>query len=238
MLQRTQQRRRTMRTGECRRDPPVPAASCPAHRAPVVNRSARVRVLLPLLTVVMAVLLGACAGADSGPANGGSAPTATAAPSPPSSPSPSPTPTTSAEIAEAVGSWYTYGGETAMVSLIKEAVKAQAGRPRSDMELVTLDFGGLMDALSAARLFRSLPDPKTRTAWSAAIEHLDEGAREVLASAPEAGLIQSPQETGQALRGWQTFDKGIKSLKAAQARLHRTFGLKLSPDPWKEERYP
>ncbi|MEU9201434.1 hypothetical protein [Streptomyces sp. NPDC048332] len=123
-----------------------------------------------------------------------------------------------------------------MVSLIKEAVKAQGGRPGAEMELVTLDFGGLMDALSTARLFDSLPDPKTRTAWSAAIDHLDEGAREVLDSAPEVGLIQSPQETGQALRGWHTFDEGIKSLKAAQARLHGTFGLNPSPDPWEAGR--
>lgn len=119
-----------------------------------------------------------------------------------------------------------------MVSLIKEAVKAQSGRPSEDMELVTLDFGGLMDALTTARLFSSLPDPKTRTVWSAAIDQLEAGAREVLDSAPEVGLIQSPQETGQALQGWHTFDEGIKSLKATQARLHRTFGLKASPDPW------
>ncbi|MEU9089331.1 hypothetical protein [Streptomyces sp. NPDC048428] len=119
-----------------------------------------------------------------------------------------------------------------MVSLIKEAMKAQEGRPSAELELVTLDFGGLMDALSTARLFDSLPDPKTRTAWSAAIEHLDEGAREVLDSAPEDRLIQSPQEAAQALRGWRTFDEGIKYLKAAQARLHRTYDLKPSPDPW------
>lgn len=119
-----------------------------------------------------------------------------------------------------------------MVSLIKEAMKAQSGRPNAEMELVTLDFGGLMDALTTARLFSSLPDPKTRTAWSGAIDQLDAGAREVLDSAPEGRLFQSPQETGQALQGWHTFDEGIKSLKAAQARLHHTFGLSPSPDPW------
>lgn len=210
----------------------------------MVNRPGRARaLLLPLLTVVTAaVLLSACAGADSDPANGGATPaaqptpTATSSPSPTAPPSPTatPTPTTAAEIAEAVTSWYTYGGETAMVSLIKEAVKAESGRPSADMELVTLDFGGLMDALTTARLFNSLPDPKTRTDWSGAIDQLEAGAREVLDSAPEDRLIQSPQETGQALQGWHTFDEGIKSLKAAQARLHRTFGLSPSPDPWEE----
>ncbi|WP_328893706.1 hypothetical protein [Streptomyces sp. NBC_00236] len=197
--------------------------------------------MLPLLTVVTAaVLLSACAGAGSDPVNGGATPaaqatsTATTSPSPTPSPTATPTPTTPAEIAEAVTSWYTYGGETAMVSLIKESVKAQSGRPSADMELVTLDFGGLMDALTTARSFSSLPDPKTRTAWSGAIDQLEAGALEVLDSAPEVGLIQSPQETGQALRGWHTFDEGIKSLKAAQARLHRAFGLSPSPDPWEE----
>ncbi|MEE4494548.1 hypothetical protein [Streptomyces sp. BE230] len=246
MLRKSQQLRRTTRTRERERDSPGPATHHPDHQGPVANRPGRTRArLLPLLTVVTAaVLLSACAGADSDPADGGSTPaaqptpTATSSPSPtaPRSPSPSPsatpTPTTAAEIAEAVNSWYTYGGETAMVSLIKEAVKAQSGRPSADMELVTLDFDGLMDALTTARLFSSLPDPKTRAAWSAAIDHLDEGARGVLDSAPEAGLIQSPQETGQALRGWHTFDEGTKSLKAAQARLHHTFGLSPSPDPW------
>ncbi|WP_393063344.1 hypothetical protein [Streptomyces sp. LN549] len=202
-----------------------------------MNRPARVRLLL-LLTVVTAVLLSACAGADPDPAKGGATPaaqptpTATLSTPPPPSPTAAPTPTTAAEIAEAVSSWYAYGGETAMVSLIKEAVKAESGRPDAELDLVILDFDGLMEALNAARLFISLPDPKTRTAWSAAIEYLDEGAREVLDSAPEDSLIQSPAEGGQALRGWHTFDEGIKNLKAAQARLHRTFGLKPSPDPW------
>lgn len=226
-----------MYAGELWRDSPPPAAP-PDGRALAVNRQARVRAVLLVLPMVAAALLSACAGADSGSADGRPTPTATAAssatPAPPPSPSPSPTPTptTTAEIAEAVSSWYTYGGETAMVSLIREAVKAQAGRPRSDMELVTLDFSGLTDALRTARLFSALPDPETRTAWAASIEHLDKGAREVLDSAPKSGLIQSPQETGQALRGWNTFDEGLKNLKAAQTRLHRTFGLKPSPDPW------
>lgn len=240
MLQRTHQLRRTTSTRRRERVSPSPATRRPDHQDPVANRPGRARaLLLPLLTVVTAaVLLSACAGADSDPANGGATPaaqptpTATSSPSPTATPTPTPTPTTAAEIAEAVNSWYTYGGETAMVSLIKEAVKAQSGRPNAEMELVTLDFGGLMDALTTARLFSSLPDPKTRTAWSGAIDQLEAGAREVLDSAPEGRLIQSPQETGQALQGWHTFDEGIKSLKATQARLHRTFGLSPSPDPW------
>lgn len=240
MLRRTQQLRRTTSA----RGPESGSPSPTAHRPDVVNRPGRARaLLLPMLTVVTAaVLLSACAGTDSDPANAGTTPTAqptppattSPSPTPPPSPTATPTPTTAAEIAEAVTSWYTYGGETAMVSLIKEAVKAQSGRPSADMELVTLDFGGLMDALTTARSFSSLPDPKTRTAWSGAIDQLEAGALEVLDSAPEVGLIQSPQETGQALRGWHTFDEGIKSLKAAQARLHRTFGLSPSPDPWEE----
>ncbi|MET7869220.1 hypothetical protein [Streptomyces cyaneofuscatus] len=206
-----------------------------------MNRSRRVRVLLPLLTAVTALSLSACAGAEPDPAKGGVAepigratPTATSSSPPTPSPSPSPTtsPTTAAEIAEAVDQWYVYGGETAMVSLIKEAVKAQAGRPQEELQMVVVDFGGLMEALSTARVFHSLPDPKTRTAWAAAIEHLDEGAREVLGSVPQDRMIQSPRETAQALHGWHTYDKGIKSLKTAQARLDRTFGLKPSPDPW------
>lgn len=245
MLRRTQQLRRTMSTWGGERDSPALATAGrrPDQQGLVMNRRGRVRVLLPLLTAVTALLLGACAGTDSDPAKGGAAqPTsmATLAPSrapsptppPPASPTASPTPTTAAEIAEAVNQWYVYGGETAMVSLIKEAVKAQAGRPGGELDLVTVDFGGLMGALSTARVFRSLPDPKTGTAWAAAIEHLDEGAREVLDSVPKDRLIQSPMETAQALRGWHTYDKGIKSLKTAQARLDRTFGLKPSPDPW------
>ncbi|MEV4881346.1 hypothetical protein [Streptomyces cyaneofuscatus] len=189
----------------------------------------------------MALLLSACAGADPDPAKGGAAqptaqPTSSPSPIPPPPPSPSPTasptPTTAAEIAEAVNHWYVYGGETAMVSLIEEAVKAQAGRPRGELETVTVDFGGLMEALTTARVFRSLPDPKTGTAWAAAIEHLGEGARQVLDGLPKDRMILTPAETGEVLRGWDTYDEGLKSLKAAQARLDRTFGLKPSPDPW------
>ncbi|MER6116062.1 hypothetical protein [Streptomyces sp. NPDC001743] len=204
----------------------------------MTNRPERTRVPL-LLTVVAAVLLTACSGADSDAANGSTTapapptPSATSSPSP--SPSPTPTPTTAAEIAAAVKGWYAYGGETAMVSLIKETVKAQSGRPRNDLHVVIVDFEGLMAALDTARLFRSLPDPKTRTAWTAAIDHLEEGARTVLDSAPETSMIQSPEETAQAARGWHTYDQGIKSLKAAQARLDHTFGLKPSPDPWAVE---
>ncbi|THA78121.1 hypothetical protein E6R60_04220 [Streptomyces sp. A0642] len=208
----------------------------------MTNRPERTRVPL-LLTVVAAVLLTACSGADSDAAKGSTTapapPTPSATSSPPPSPSPSPsptpTPTTAAEIAEAVKGWYAYGGETAMVSLIKETVKAQSGRPRTDLQVVIVDFEGLMAALDTARLFRSLPDPKTRTAWTAAIDHLEEGARTVLDSAPETSLIQSPDETAQAARGWHTFDEGTKNLKAAQARLDHAFGLKPSPDPWAAE---
>ncbi|MFI1481746.1 hypothetical protein [Streptomyces sp. NPDC020747] len=234
MSRRTQQLRRTTSTRGHDGDRPSPPARRPDRQDPTTNRPGRVRVPL-LLTVVTAVLLSACAGADSDPAEGGATPaarptpTATSSPTPPPSPAAAPTPTTAAEIAEAVDDWYVYGGETAMVSLTKEAVKAQAGRPSAETNVVTLDFGGLMVALDTARVFGSLPDPWTRTAWSAAIEHLDQGAREVLDSAPEDSLIQSPAEAGQALRGWHTFDK---SLKAAQARLHRVFGLQPSPDPW------
>ncbi|MER6019506.1 hypothetical protein [Streptomyces anulatus] len=203
-----------------------------------------------LLTVVTAVLLTACAGAASGPAPGGATPPARPTPTAPSSPTPSsprpwspttspttsPTPSTAAEITEAVTQWYEYGGGTAMVSLIEEAGKAQSGRAGEDEEfaLVILDFSGLDEALSTARLFGSIPDPKTQKTWSAAIEHLDEGAREVLASAPEGRTFQSPAEAGQALRGWNTFDEGLKSLKRTVARLDRTFGLKPPSDPWEK----
>lgn len=78
------------------------------------------------------------------------------------------------------------------------------------------------------------PRPKTQRTWSAAIERLDEGSREVLASAPEGTTFQSPAEAGQALRGWTTFDEGLKSLKKTGARLDRTFGLKPPSDPWEE----
>ncbi|MFF2233782.1 hypothetical protein [Streptomyces anulatus] len=197
-----------------------------------------------LLTVVTAVLLTACAGAASGTASGGATPparptlAATSSPTPssarPSSPTTSPTPSTAAEITEAVTQWYEYGGGTAMVSLIEEAGKAQSGRAGEEEEfaLVILDFSGLDEALGTARLFGSIPDTKTQKTWSAAIEHLDEGAREVLASAPEGRTFQSPAEAGQALRGWNTFDEGLKSLKKTVARLDRTFGLKPPSDPW------
>ncbi|MFE1362907.1 hypothetical protein ACFW84_01510 [Streptomyces anulatus] len=199
-----------------------------------------------LLTVVTSVLLTACAGADSDPASGGSTPsarptpTATSSPTPsstrPSSPTTSPTPSTAAEITEAVTQWYEYGGGTAMVSLIEEAEKAQSGRPGEEEEfaLVILDFSGLDEALGTARLFGSIPDPKTQKTWSAAIERLDEGASEVLASAPEGRTFQSPTEAGQALRGWNTFDEGLKNLKKTVARLDRTFGLKPPSDPWEK----
>lgn len=195
-----------------------------------------------LLTVVTAVLLTACAGADSAPDAGGTkpparpTPTATSSPTRPPSPTASPTPSTAAEMTEAVTHWYEYGGETAMVSLIKEAEKSQSGRPSEEEEfdLVILDFTGLEEALSTARLFGSIPDPKTQRTWSAAIERLDEGSREVLASAPEGTTFQSPAEAGQALRGWTTFDEGLKSLKKTGARLDRTFGLKPPSDPWEE----
>ncbi|CAM5600504.1 hypothetical protein SMICM304S_07080 [Streptomyces microflavus] len=89
-----------------------------------------------------------------------------------------------------------------MVSLIEEARNAESGRPREALELMVLDFGGLTDALSTARLMGPIPDPKTQSAWAAAIEHLDGAVREVLASVPKDGrTIQSLQETGQMLPG-------------------------------------
>lgn len=123
-----------------------------------------------------------------------------------------------------------------MVSLIEEAEKAQSGRPGEEEEfaLVILDFSGLDEALGTARLFGSIPDPKTQKTWSDAIDRLDEGAREVLASAPEGRTFQSPTEAGQALRGWNTFDEGLKSLKKTVARLDRAFGLKPPSDPWEK----
>ncbi|MFJ9111954.1 hypothetical protein [Streptomyces sp. NPDC102283] len=139
-------------------------------------------------------------------------------------------------MAEAVTHWYRYGGETAMVSLIEEAVKAQSGRPgeSEDFALVILDFSGLEGALSTVRMLGSIPDPRTQRTWSAALDRLDEGSREVLASAPEGRTFQSPAEAGQALRGWNTFDEGLKSLKKTESRLDRTFGLKPPSDPWGE----
>ncbi|WP_406484362.1 hypothetical protein [Streptomyces microflavus] len=203
-----------------------------------MTRPGRARVAL-LLTVVTAALLTACTGTDADPAGAEATPTTrptsspTPTPSSPPSPTASPTPSTAAEIAEAVDKWYTYGGETAVVSLIEEARNAESDRPREAFELVVLDFDGLTDALGTARLMGPIPDPRTQTAWAAAIEHLDGAVREVLASVPKDGrTIQSPQETGQMLRGWSTFDEGIKSLKAAQALLNRRFGLKPSVDPW------
>ncbi|MFI5808187.1 hypothetical protein [Streptomyces sp. NPDC051561] len=211
-----------------------------------MTRPGRARVAL-LLTVVTAALLTACTGTDTDQARTDSAPATQPTPAsppapaspPPPSPTASPTPSTAAEIAEAVAKWYTYGGETAMIRLIKEARNAESARPREAFEFVTLDFGGLNDALSTARLMGSLPDPKTQTAWAAAIEDLDGAVRAALDSVPKDGrTFQSPQETGQLLRGWSTLDKGIKSLKATQALLNRRFGLKPSVDPWKGELSP
>ncbi|MFD8800194.1 hypothetical protein [Streptomyces atroolivaceus] len=205
-----------------------------------MNGAERLRV--PLLVVVSAVLFTGCAGAGSEPAPPGAtqtvrpdpAPSAPTPSTPAPSPTPSPTPSTAAEIAEGVTHWYEYGGETAMVSLINEAAEVRAGRPDEPLDLVTLDFGDLMNALDTARMLGSVPDPETRTAWSLAVEQLDAGARELLGSAPENSLFQSPEQAGQAWRGWHTFDEGIKSLKAAEARLRDAFGLKPPSDPWAE----
>ncbi|MDX2916805.1 MULTISPECIES: hypothetical protein [Streptomyces] len=213
-----------------------------------MTRPGRARVAL-LLTVVTAALLTACTGTDTDQARADATATTQPTPAPTSSPTPgsppppsptaSPTPSTAAEIAEAVAKWYTYGGETAVVTLVKEARNAESARPREAFDLVILDFGGLTEALSTARLMGSIPDPKTQTAWAAAIEHLDGAVRQVSNSVPKDGrTIQSPQETGQMLRGWSTFDEGIKSLKAAQALLNRRFGLKPSVDPWEVEQSP
>lgn len=100
-----------------------------------------------------------------------------------------------------------------MVSLIEEAEKAQSGRPDEEEEfaLVILDFSGLDEALSTARLFGSIPDPKTQKTWSAAIERLDEGAREVLASVPQGRTFQSPTEAGQAFRGGKPLTRGSRT---------------------------
>lgn len=122
-----------------------------------------------------------------------------------------------------------------MVSLIEEAEKAQSGPQRErGVRALILDFSGLEGALSTARLFGWIPDPKTRRTWSATIDRLDVGAREVLSSAPEGRTFQSPVEAGQALRGWHTFDEGLKSLRKTGSRLDRTFGLKPPSDPWDE----
>ncbi|MFI2778319.1 hypothetical protein [Streptomyces sp. ALB3] len=203
-----------------------------------MNRPGRVSVLL--LPLVTAVLLTGCS--EAGPQASPSAATQrarTPTPAPSATPSPTPAtppaPSTAAEIAEAVDHWYEFGGGTAMTSLIEETVKAGARRPTEDLAIVTVDFEDLLQALTTARLFGSVPDPRTQAAWSAALENLENGAQGVLDSASETSLFQSPAETAQMWQGWDTFDKGVKNLKAVQARLDGTFGLKPPSDPWKEE---
>lgn len=215
--------------------PPAQPAETAASAGSSRNRPGRVR--LSSLAVGAAVLLVSCSGTGSDPGTSAARPSSTPTSSPTASRSPSPTasptPSTAAEITEAVTQWYEYGGETAMVALIAEAVKAQADRPDGDLQLVIVDFEGLTNAIGTARAFGSVPDPKTQRAWSAALDGLDDGAREVLHSASGDTLIQSPQEAAQALRGWETIDDGVKSLKASQERLRRSFGLQPSEDPWK-----
>ncbi|MFE9724702.1 hypothetical protein ACFYQ5_14215 [Streptomyces sp. NPDC005794] len=201
-----------------------------------MSRPGRVRALWSV--VAAAVLLTGCtgAGSEAAPPDATQAtqPTRTPTPTSTSTPTPtvSPTPSTAAEIAEAVDHWYEYGGGTAMTSLIGETVRAEARRPTEDLSIVTVDFEDLLEAVRTARVFGSIPDPKTQKAWSAALDHLERGAGDVLGSVPENSMIQSPQEAGQAAYGWNMFDKGVKSLKTAEARLDDAFGLKPESDPW------
>ncbi|MFF5895083.1 hypothetical protein ACFY8O_04050 [Streptomyces argenteolus] len=207
-----------------------------------MNRSGRVGVL-PLL-VVTAVLLAGCSGGGSGTdrstdAAGPSAATATAAPTtaaPVAEPSVAASPSTAAQIAEVVTTWYEFGGESAMVDLIGEIVTVQADRTPDELGYVTVDFGPLFDATEAARWPGTIPDTRTQTEWWTALGHLEDGAQAVLDSSPDVSLLWSRQETEQAYEGWRTFDKGVKELKAVQARLRGTFGLRPPTDPWKAPR--
>ncbi|MGW7056130.1 hypothetical protein [Streptomyces sp. NPDC054887] len=199
-----------------------------------MNRFVPARALL--LTVVTAVSLTGCSGGDSG-ATPAAGPTRTSAPAAdPTTPSATPTPTTAAQIADSVTEWYETGGETVMVSLISEAAKVQAGRKPSSVGTVHVDFGPLFDTIPTAEAYGDIADPAIRTAWSKAVVHLGSGAREVLASSPRPYAFPSAEQSEQAHRGWREFDRGIKGLKAAQARLDRTFGLKPPADPWKAKR--
>ncbi|MEU1122557.1 hypothetical protein ABZ371_02985 [Streptomyces sp. NPDC005899] len=201
----------------------------------MVNRPGSVRALL--LTVAAAVLLTGCteAAPEAAPPGATQSPSSPSpSPSPTPSPTVTPTPSTAAERADAVRLWYEFGGGTAMTSLIGETVKARAGRPTEEFDSVTADFEALFEALRTARLFGTIPDAQAQTAWAAALENLEAGAQQVLASVSGTTVILSPQESGQMWAGWATFDKGVSSLKATGTRLDRAFGLKPASDPWKQ----
>lgn len=197
---------------------------------------------MPLLVVTAALLAGCSAGgsgadrsADPAPPTAATA-TATAVPAAEPSPTAASSPPTAAEIAELVTNWYEFGGEAAMAGLISEIVAVEAARTPDDLGYVTVDFGPLFDAIEEAAWPGTIPDLKARTAWSAALGHLEDGANAVLSSSPDLRLFQSRQEAEQAYEGWRTFDKGVKELKAVQSRLRSTFSLRPSSDPWKAPR--
>ncbi|MEU5659079.1 hypothetical protein ABZ802_26170 [Streptomyces sp. NPDC047737] len=198
------------------------------------------RVRAALLTVVTGALVAGCTGG--GDQDGPTAEPTSAAATPVATPSPSPTPTatpkplTAAQTAELVTNWYTAGGETAMVDLIGAVRTVEAARSPDELSLVSLDFGPLLDAVEKAGLPGTIPDAKTQTAWSRALDKLEDGANAVLEGSRRVGVPDSSDDPDRAALGWLTFDEGVKELKAAQARLDRPFGLRPSPDPWKEPR--
>ncbi|MGA5042076.1 hypothetical protein ACPCA8_34380 [Streptomyces capoamus] len=136
-------------------------------------------------------------------------------------------------IANNVVYWWESGGEGELVSSISSAVDVQDLRTSN---VWAYDFGPFFDTLDRIREDDPIPDVKTQATWSAALKHLHDGAGDIFDATRLDGMqSQSPSEAAQETRGWKEFDEGIKYLKATQRRLHRTFGLTLLNDPWKED---
>ncbi|MEU6594095.1 hypothetical protein ABZ923_33625 [Streptomyces sp. NPDC046881] len=196
----------------------------------------RVRALF--LTAFTASVLAACSsGPQTTPAD---EPTPAQTPTPALTPANPATPTTHSAltadpsyIANNVIYWWDSGGKGKLVNLISTAVDVQDLQTSNDW---AYDFGPFFNTLDRVREYGPIPDVKTQATWSAALKHLQDGAGDILnATRLDGTQSQSPSEAAQETQGWKEFDEGIKYLKATQTRLHRTFGLTLPNDPWKED---
>ncbi|HEY3483481.1 MAG TPA: hypothetical protein VGL02_31825, partial [Streptomyces sp.] len=186
--------------------------------------------------VAFSALLTACSG-GSGSAQPGDPPSSTASAAA-QSPTPAPTTPTATGTpapdpslaAEFVREWFDNGGEPQMRQVSADTAKIQKYH---EIHSSIIDFTQFFSDINSAKQYAPIPDRACQSLWSTALKDLADGGDDVYQSAP-LGSGTSPgaaQRKGEA-KGWKEFDAGVTSLKAAEARLHKSFGLDLHSNPW------
>ncbi|MEV6005633.1 hypothetical protein AB0M29_02380 [Streptomyces sp. NPDC051976] len=186
--------------------------------------------------VALSALTAACSGGSGStqpsdpPSSTSSSPTGAPAPAP-TTPSATGTPTPDPSMtAELVSEWFGNGGEQQLRAVSADAADLQAEHQRG---AAIIDFTQFFSTVHTAQHYAPVPDRATQSLWSTALKDLNDGAGDVYESAPlGSGVTPDAAHRKREAKGWTEFEAGVKALKSAEARLHYSFHLDLSSDPW------